>query len=133
MKTDLPSDWFKMQGLIQGVDGVANHPPWALYSFIIFYQSCFQIQSQECKFSKFSWGICMPPDPLARACWVWYILCMQERPILSNPHFNSNATYDNVHDTGVKDPTSVWPWCYSGLAECQSTSIKCIQVSCDAD
>ena len=38
------------QGLIQGVDGMASHPcTHELYSFIIFSQNCFQIQSLKDK------------------------------------------------------------------------------------
>ena len=44
-----------LQGLIQAWMGqVPTHLEF--YSFIIFHQNCFQIQSQEHRFSKFSWG-----------------------------------------------------------------------------
>ena len=68
------------QGLIQGLDRVTSHPPWALiYSFMIFHQNFLQVQSQEHRLSKFPGG--MPPDPLARACYtskmqsVFHTLC----------------------------------------------------------
>ena len=55
-----------------GVDRVAIATHHELYSFIIFHQNCFQIQSQEHRFSQlFSWEhACPRSDPLAiaKAC-----------------------------------------------------------------
>ena len=48
-------------GTDPGVDGVlATHHKF--YSFMIFHQNCFQIQSQECNVSKFSWWHAPRPD-----------------------------------------------------------------------
>ena len=58
------------------------------YSFIIFHQNCFQIQSQECNFSKFSWGYA--PRPLAKHTEQDAesgLHIMRARPTLSNAHF----------------------------------------------
>ena len=45
-----------IQELIQGVDGEAIATHHELYSFIIFSQNYFQIQSLKDKLSIFSWG-----------------------------------------------------------------------------
>ena len=60
-------------GLIQGrwMGWLANHNEF--YSFIIFHQNGFQIQSQEHRFSNFSWG--HPSGPQTRACLVRCWVC----------------------------------------------------------
>ena len=58
------------------------------YSFIMFHQNCFQIQSQEHRFSKFSWGYA--PRPLAKHTEQDAesgLHIMWARPTLSNAHF----------------------------------------------
>ena len=58
------------------------------YSFIMFHQNCSQIQSQEHRFSKFSWGYA--PRPLAKHTEQDAesgLHIMWARPTLSNAHF----------------------------------------------